>query len=58
MAILHAVSVVAVLVFQGLWSGATVRLVIHVMMYHQYKFPGQSPSTLLVHSHCLTCELN
>ena len=39
---------------QGLWSGATVRVVIHV---HQYQFPGQSPSTRPVHSPCLTCEL-
>ena len=53
----HAVSVAAVLVFQGLWSGATVRVVIHVMMYHQYQFPGQSPSTRPVHNPCLTCEL-
>ena len=39
---------------QGLWSG----IVIHVMMYHQYQFPGQSPSTQTVHSPCLTCELS
>ena len=32
-------------------------VVIHVMMYHQYQFPGQSPSTRPVHSPCLTCEL-
>ena len=31
-------------------------VVIHVMMYHQYQFPGQSPSTQPVHSPCLTCE--
>ena len=42
---------------RGLWSGATVRVVIHVMIYHQYQFPGQSPSTQPVHSPCLTCEL-
>ena len=35
-----------------------MRVVIHVMMYHQYQFPGQSPSTRPVHSPCLTCELS
>ena len=35
-----------------------MRVVIHVMMYHQYQFPGQSPSTRHVHSPCLTCELS
>ena len=54
----HTVSVVAVLVSQSLWSGATVRVVIHVIMYHKYQFPGQSPSTRPVHSPCLTCELS
>ena len=54
----HAVSVVAVLVSRGLWSGATVKVVIHVTMYHQYQFPGQSPSTRPVHSPYLTCELS
>ena len=42
---------------RGLWSGATVKVVIKVMMYHQYQFLGQSPSTRPVHSPCLTCEL-